>query len=272
MGSSRQPPHLGIAAAIGAQTACGAALGMIAAAWIGAAFLALFGLIFGAIVGLVLSPIAILMFRPEHRVRAICVALVCATIGVLLCPTPRLLGPALMNAAAGWIGALAAVRLTMSAALATDSEPRFALRVAPLVAIAGVVFGALFLVRSWSQATDSASALRVVNNAFRSNAMEVHPLGHEAFAMITEADAQALSRDADDRVRYQVARALTHGQSDEFARATLDRLATDSDWLTRLEAYWSMARRWPDERDAIATRMRTDAHPNIRDAADRVSG
>lgn len=251
--------------------ACGAALGMVAAAWVGAGYLAVFGLLFGAIVGLLLSPIAILMFRPGERARAICVSLVCATIGILLCPTPRLLGPAFGNAVFAWIGSLVLVRLTMRAALATDSEARFALRALGVAALVGAVLVPAHVMRSWPVAKDPSSALIVVKHAFCSNAMEVHPLGHNAFSMISEADAEALSRDADSRVRSQVARALTHGQSDAFARATLDRLATDSDWLTRLEAYWSMARRWPDESDAIAARMRAEAHPNIRDAADRVA-
>jgi hypothetical protein len=254
-----------------AQIACGAVLGCIAAVWVGAGFAAPFGLFFGAIVGLFLSPIAIALFRPAQRARAVGVAMVCGTIGILLSPTPRLLGPTFVNAVAGWIGSLVIMRITMGSALSSNIASRFAISAIVLAVVAAGVFGTLHIVRSWPEAQDPTSALAVVNKAFRSNAMEVHSLGHHAFLMLSEAEAEGLSRDADDRVRYHVARALTGAQSDEFARTTLDRLATDADWLTRLEAYWSMSRRWPQENDAIAARMRADAHPNIRESAGRVA-
>jgi hypothetical protein len=255
--------------AAAAQVACGAALGVIAAEWIGAGYLAGFGLFFGAIVGFFLSPIAIALFHKPEMGRAVGIAMACATLGILLSPTPRLLGPTFVNAVAGWIGSLVIMRLTMRTALASAPEPRFAVRALVLAVVAAGVFGAIHIVRSWPEPTDPASALVVVDKAFRSNAMEVHHLGHEALALVAEADADRLSRDADERVRMQLAYGLSAAQTDAFARPALERLAIDPDPYVRRAALWSLTHRWPSEVEAIDARTRADPDPMVAGSADR---
>lgn len=252
-------------------SACGAALGLLATVRIGAGFAGPIGLVIGAIVGVFLTPIAIVLFRPALRSQAIGIAMACACIGLVLAPSPPLIGPVFANAVGAWIGAMVVLRILLILAPKKSTNTQFAIRGAAAAIVVISALGVLNQVRSWPKPNDAASALVVVDRAYRSNAMEVHGLGHKALALISEADADRLSRDADHRVRYQVARGLTDAQSDAFAREALDRLASDADHFVRSEALWSMARRWPEERGATADRMRADAHPMVSGSADRIT-
>lgn len=255
---------------VAASAACGGVLGAAAATRIGLGFMAVFGVVFGACIGVALSPVLVLMFRRSDRSLAIGVALPCALIAIALTPWPQEIGPALANAVIAWVGSMVMVRVMLARIGRTRPAPGGVMAGCALgiIAISTGAFWIAYAVRSWPRATDPASALEVVERAYRSNEMTVHELGHEALVLISERDADRLSRDPDARVRHNVARGLTDAQQDAFARATLERLAGDSDRYVRSEALWSMVRRWPNEVDAVTARMRADPDPSIRDDAD----